>query len=137
VLLLALLASRPNKVRYAPEFGQNTTGHVLANDPGSLSVTNVNGLAADVGHAVTGAASGHAADTFVFAPNFGENTITNFNFHKDTLELPKSEFADLAAVLADAHQNGADTIIAHDAHDIITLHNVSLSQLHDSHILLV
>jgi D-aminopeptidase len=43
---------------------------------------------------------------------------------------------DLAAVLADAHQNGADTIIAHDAHDIITLQNVSLSQLHDSHILL-
>jgi hypothetical protein len=39
--------------------------------------------------------------------------------------------------MADAHQNGADTIIAHDAHDIITLHNVSLSQLHDSHILLV
>jgi probable HAF family extracellular repeat protein len=75
-------------------------------------------------------------DTFVFAPNFGQNTITNFNVHNDTLELPKSEFTDLAAVLADAHQNGTDTIIAHDAHDIITLHNVSLSQLHDSHILL-
>ena len=126
----------PQQETLAPEFGQNTTGHLLAND-GSLSVTNVNGLAADVGHAITGAASGDAADTFVFASNFGENTITNFNFHKDTLELPKSEFADLAAVLADAHQNGADTIIARDAHDIITLHNVSLSQLHDSHILLV
>ena len=112
----------PQQETLAPEFGQNTTGH---------------GLAADVGHAVTGAASGHAADTFVFAPNFGENTITDFNFHNDTLELPKSEFADLAAVMADAHQNGADTIIAHDAHDIITLHNVSLSQLHDSHIWLV
>jgi hypothetical protein len=60
-----------------------------------------------------------------------------FNFHKDTLELPKSEFADIATVLGDAHQNGADTIIAHDEHDIITLHNVSLSQLYDSHILLV
>jgi hypothetical protein len=81
--------------------------------------------------------STNAADTFVFAPNFGENTITNFNAHNDTLELPKSEFADLAAVLADAHQNGTDTVIAHDAHDIITMHNVSLSQLHDSHILLV
>ena len=54
-----------------------------------------------------------------------------------TLELPKSEFADLATVFADAHQNGADTVIAHDAHDIITLHNVGLSQLYDSHILLV
>jgi hypothetical protein len=110
---------------------------VLANDRGSLSVSNVNGLAADLGHAVAGAATGHAADTFVFAPDFGQNTITNFNVHNDTLELPKSEVADLATVLADAHQNGTDTVIAHDAHDIITLHNVSLSQLHDSHILLV
>jgi hypothetical protein len=107
---------------FAPNFGQSTTGHVLANDPGSLSV----------GHTV--AATGHAADAFVFAPDFGQNTITNFNVHNDTLELPKSEFADLAAVLADAHQNGTDTVIAHDAHDMITLHNVNPSQLHDSHI---
>jgi hypothetical protein len=54
--------------------------------------------------------------------------------HNDTLELPKSEFADLATVLGDAHQNGIDTVIAHDAHDMITLHNVNPSQLHDSHI---
>jgi hypothetical protein len=119
---------------FAPEFGQNTTGHLLANDPGSLSVTTVNGQSPDVGHAITGAATGHAADTFVFAPEFGQNTITNFNVHNDTLELPKSEFADLAAVLADAHQNGTDTVIAHDAHDMITLHNVNPSQLHDNHI---
>jgi hypothetical protein len=119
---------------FAPNFGQSTTGHVLANDPGSLSVTTVNGQSADVGHTVAGAATGHAADTFVFAPNFGQNTITNFNVHNDTLELPKSEFADLATVLGDAHQNGIDTVIAHDVHDMITLHNVNPSQLHDSHI---
>jgi hypothetical protein len=107
---------------------------VLANDINSLPNTTVNGQSADVGHTVAGAATGHAADTFVFAPNFGQNTITNFNVHNDTLELPKSEFADLATVLGDAHQNGIDTVIAHDAHDMITLHNVNPSQLHDSHI---
>ena len=78
----------------------------------------------------------NAADTFVFAPNFGQNTITNFNFHNDTLELPQSEFHDITTVFDDAYQHGTDTIIAHDA-DVITLQHVSLSQLHDSHILLV
>jgi uncharacterized protein YbjQ (UPF0145 family) len=44
--------------------------------------------------------------------------------------------ANLATVLHDADQIGADTVIAHDA-DVITLQNGSLSQLHDGHILLV
>ena len=42
--------------------------------------------------------SGH--DNFVFAAPSGENTITNFHTHKDTIELSNSEFADLSAVRA-------------------------------------
>jgi Ca2+-binding RTX toxin-like protein len=77
-----------------------------------------------------GGAGGSGSDTFVFPPNFGDSTITNFNVHNDTIELPKSEFADLAAVLADAHQVGANTVITYDAHDTITLDHVALNTLH-------
>ena len=70
------------------------------------------------------------ADTFVFGSNFGENTITNFNVSNDTIELPKSEFGDLAAVLADAHQVGPNTVITLDAHVTITLDHVALNSLH-------
>jgi VCBS repeat-containing protein len=77
-------------------------------------------------------------DTFVFAPNFGTNTITNFNPLFDALQLPKSEFANLAAVQAASHQVGANTVITYDAADTITLTGVSLSHLHfdASHFLL-
>ena len=74
---------------------------------------------------------GKAADTFVFAANFGQNTITNFNTHNDTIQLAHSGFADFQAVLEGAHQNGADTIIAHGA-DQITLTGVQLASLHAS-----
>jgi VCBS repeat-containing protein len=73
---------------------------------------------------------GTGKETFVFAPNFGQNTITNFNTYKDTIQLDRSEFADFHAVLEAAHQNGADTVIAYDANDIITLNNVALNHLY-------
>jgi hypothetical protein len=57
-------------------------------------------------------------DTFVFAPHLGENTSTNFNAHNETIDPPKSEFADFAALLAHEHQDGAIPI-AHDATDIV------------------
>ena len=45
-------------------------------------------------------AGGNGQDNFVFAAHFGENSITNFHSHKDTIEVSNSEFADLSAVLA-------------------------------------
>jgi VCBS repeat-containing protein len=75
---------------------------------------------------------GNGHDTFVFAPNFGMETITNFNAHLDKIQLPRSEFANFDAVLADAHQLGANTVITYDANDVITLNNVALNHLHAS-----
>ena len=74
--------------------------------------------------------AGSAHDTFLFLPNFGDNTITNFNVHQDVIEFSKSEFANIAAVLADAHQVGANTVISYDAHDAVTLNNVAVHDLH-------
>lgn len=108
-----------------------TKGHDAVLDGGAGKDVVVAGTGATVliggpGDTLTG---GKAADTFVFAANFGQNTITNFNTHNDTIQLDHSEFADFQAVLAAAHQNGADTIIAHGA-DQITLTGVQLASLH-------
>jgi ELWxxDGT repeat protein len=80
---------------------------------------------------------GHGADTFVFPPNFGDETITNFDVQQDTIQLPHSEFANVAVVLADIHQVGANVEIAPDAHDVITLNNVTAALLHASNFHLV
>jgi VCBS repeat-containing protein len=81
--------------------------------------------------------AGKYADTFVFAPNFGSETINNFNSKIDLIELPNSEFASISAILADAHQSGSSTIITYDAHDAITLNHVQLAGLHASDFALV
>jgi len=75
----------------------------------------------------------HALDTFVFAPNLGENTIANSNVHTDAIDAPKSEIADLAAFLTHAHADEAYPI-AHDAADI-THHVAALTAPHAHHFL--
>jgi probable HAF family extracellular repeat protein/VCBS repeat-containing protein len=108
-----------------------TNGHNAVLDGGAGNdVLVAGGKGANVliggpGDTLTG---GKGADTFAFAPNFGQNTITNFNTAKDHIQLPQSEFAGFKQVLADAHQVGANTVIA-DGHDVITLTGVSLSHL--------
>jgi uncharacterized repeat protein (TIGR03803 family)/VCBS repeat-containing protein len=69
-------------------------------------------------------------DTFVFAPGFGMNTITKFNPILDSIELPKSEFANFAAV--HMQQVGENTVITYDAADVITLTGAHTPSLHAS-----
>jgi ELWxxDGT repeat protein len=111
--------------------GTSAGTHELTGISGSASTglgpNDLTAVTLQLSKALTGT---QGADTFVFGSNFGENTITNFNVSNDTIELPKSEFADLAAVLADAHQVGANTVIAYDANDVITLNNVTVTELH-------
>ena len=63
-------------------------------------------------------------DSFVFAPNLGENTSVHSNMHDEAFDHPKPEFADFAASLAQAHEHGAHQT-AQDAtdgmHDAATL----------------
>jgi VCBS repeat-containing protein len=72
------------------------------------------------------------SDTFAFAPNFGMNTINHFSPILDSIELPKSEFANFAAVQSDMQQVGANTVITYDPADVITLIGVHASSLHAS-----
>jgi Ca2+-binding RTX toxin-like protein len=75
---------------------------------------------------------GAGTDTFVFKSDFGSNTVNNFTPGTDTLQFSQSMFANAAAVLGDAQQVGSDVVIAHDALDVVTLHNVQLANLHAS-----
>jgi hypothetical protein len=83
---------------------------------------------------LNGANSGK--DTLVFAGDFGQNTINNYvgkaNGNYDTIQLDKSDFANLAAVQNAAQQVGSNTVITdpHNSADTITLTGVSLSSLH-------
>ena len=75
---------------------------------------------------------GAGADTFVFLPNFGANTVNNFAPGTDALQFNQSTFADAQAVLSDAQQVGSDVVITHDSLDVVTLHNMQFANLHAS-----
>ena len=84
---------------------------------------------------LSGTASG---DTFVFTPNFGKDTVTNFQPGIDLLQLDHSVFTDFTDVI-DNHtqQVGADAVIFDGASlagsaDTITLRNVLATNLHAS-----
>ncbi|UJW73550.1 calcium-binding protein [Rhizobium sp. SL42] len=77
--------------------------------------------------------TGAGNDIIVFKPNFGIDTITDFQVGAgsvDVFEFDNSLFADFEAVLAAAAQVGSDTLITYDAANTITLKNVALTSLH-------
>ncbi|TIP22635.1 MAG: hypothetical protein E5X67_36435 [Mesorhizobium sp.] len=49
---------------------------------------------------------------------------------EDVIEFANDVFADFASMLATATQVGADTVITHDASNVLTLKNVALANLH-------
>jgi hypothetical protein len=69
-------------------------------------------------------------DTFVFAANFGHETITNFHPDTDVIQIDHAVFADLHAVLAAAHDDGSgNAVITANPNDAITIQNVTVAQL--------
>jgi hypothetical protein len=65
-------------------------------------------------------------DAFVFASNLGESTVANVNAHHDGFDHSPSQFAELAAMLTRAQEDGMH-LIAHDAGDIMQHHAAALS----------
>ncbi|NKJ83913.1 M10 family metallopeptidase [Rhizobium leguminosarum] len=90
------------------------------------------------GNTLTGGAGddiligGAAADFFIYSPNWGHDTITNFvatGTAHDTIRIDHSVFADWASLLAASSQSGNDTIITADADNTITLQSILVSSL--------
>jgi Ca2+-binding RTX toxin-like protein len=76
--------------------------------------------------------AGAGADTFVFRTNLGSNTINGFTSGTDSIQFDHAVFADYAAVQSHMQQVGSDVVITQDAQDLVTLHNVLISNLHAS-----
>ena len=60
-----------------------------------------------------------------------------FDTNKDVVQFNHALFnhalfANYAAVMGSAHQEGHDTVITHDASNTVTLENVAISSLHAS-----
>ncbi|MDX8503314.1 calcium-binding protein [Mesorhizobium sp. VK4C] len=76
---------------------------------------------------------GAASDTFIFKAGFGLDKITDFAAGAgslDVIQFDNDVFADFASVLAAATQVGTDTVITHDAANVLTLKNVTKTNLH-------
>jgi hypothetical protein len=74
-------------------------------------------------------------DTFVFAPQFGKDIITDFRSggeNHDILQFDHNTFSNVADVLAHSAQVGLDVVITADVTDSVTLHNVQLTHLHSN-----
>jgi large repetitive protein len=111
----------------------DTTATTLAN---ANAATNTQPATADATHpdatqtASAPAAGLAAADTFVFAANFGNVTLTNFDPGKDVIDIDHTVFADFQELLAAAQDDGSgNAVITADPHDTITIKNVTVAQL--------
>jgi hypothetical protein len=112
----------------------DTTATTLAD---ANAATNTQPATADAAHpdatpqtACAPAAGLAAADTFVFAANFGNVTIGNFDPGTDEIEIDHTVFADFQELLAAAHDDGnGNAVIAAESHDTITIKNVTVAQL--------
>ncbi len=74
-------------------------------------------------------AASFGQDTFVFANNFGHETINNFHPALDVIQLQQSQFGSLAAVMADIQQVGANSVLTLDANHVITIANTPHASL--------
>jgi hypothetical protein len=72
---------------------------------------------------------GRGLNVFTFNPGFGNNTIVDFNTSHDVLQFNDGLMLNYAAAMADTKQVGANTVIAYDANDTVTLTGVTASHL--------
>ena len=93
-----------------------TSGQVTMSAPASVTMNEDGSAALAIAAAETGF-------------GFGNESISGFNTTKDNIVLYSSQFANFAALLADAKQVGQNTVITGDAGDTITLQGVKLAKL--------
>jgi VCBS repeat-containing protein len=72
---------------------------------------------------------GHGPDTFVFRPDFGVNTITDFDFHNDVIQFDKSIFHSVADVLAHVSDSCSGALMTDGRGDSIAFQDVTAAQL--------
>jgi hypothetical protein len=74
-------------------------------------------------------AASYGQDTFVFSNNFGHDTVNNFQPALDVIQLQQSVWGNLANVMADIQQVGANSVLTLDANHVITITNIQHTSL--------
>ncbi len=132
---LSVLITSSNDTYVAGAAGSTIKGvsgahDVLDGSAGNMHVTaGITGAQWLIGGPGDTLTAGIGADTFIFSPHIGNETINNFNVAHDVIDLPMQEIAKFSALLADLHTSGTDTIITLDAHDSIMLSHVAAHNL--------
>lgn len=83
-------------------------------------------LIAGDGNVMTG---NNGPDTFLFRPEFGENTITDFDVNTDALQFDSAIFAVAADMFSHATDTAAGVEIAASAGDVVLLEGVTLADM--------
>jgi aryl-phospho-beta-D-glucosidase BglC (GH1 family) len=96
-----------------------TASGTITND-GTVKVTD---------HSTVSLAAGAGHDNFVFAPDFGQATISHFTPGTDSVLIDHTIFSSLEALFAATHDFHGSAVITDAAHDTITFENVTRAQL--------
>ena len=75
------------------------------------------------------AAAGHLGNDYTFEPGSGQDSITGFDGNGDEVFLRGFGLASFAALQPYISQAGADTVIALNGADILTLKNINSGTL--------
>ena|ERR1700694_1177962 len=71
--------------------------------------------------------AGH--NTFVFAPGFGKDAITDFHLDTDVIQMNSALFSTAQAILTATHDDTNGNAVIGVGADTITLHNITTAQL--------
>ena len=122
-VILATAGTDPSVKSAEAVLHQDLNGDGVISGGGAAQATTVSGTA---GNGVLFGNGGN--NTFVFAGNFGKDTVADFHAATDVLQFDHTAFTDVADVLAHAAQAGADVTVTVDATHSVTLSNTVLSQ---------
>ena len=107
------------------------SGHVTAGEGSAVLGTNrADTIKSTSGNDLLKGNGGH--DTFVFAPNFGKDVITDFQASgrgHDVVQISKSVFDSFADVLSHASQSGHDVVINAGGGHTLTLKDTKMAAL--------
>jgi hypothetical protein len=103
---------------------------VLDNNDGSHTIQGFQDNLTIESHSNDVITGGGSGETFVFGDHFGRSTLTDFAQHltgagHDSVVLPRSEFSDFSAVVAQTQMVGGDAVISSASGDQLTLLGVT------------
>jgi VCBS repeat-containing protein len=102
---------------------------VLDGSAGNCELFGGNGPDVLIGGSGDTLTGGNGPDTYLFRPDFGANTITDFNLKTDFLQFDKSIFASISDILSHTSDGSAGAVIDAGNGDTVTLVGLQAEQV--------